>query len=200
MQWLIHVAGKYGREGHDHSRFYLHDPVFEMPGSERYYQHTFMLALVAAIRGLATTDPAAFLVAVGQMAGSDSMVVHQLIAEGLAALGKARPQDVLAYILGDDRRLALGSRYDDKHSRAMITAVAPFLDPADARRLEEKILAYAPYLQDSSLDVQSRRQRYRWNREHRITLLRAFPPRLSFSGWSSLPGEGKQVFSKYALG
>lgn len=89
MPWVIHVAGKYGREGHDHSRFYLHDPVFEMPGSERYYQHTFMLALVAAIRGFAKADPPAFLVTVGQMAGSGSMVVHQLVAEGLAALGKA---------------------------------------------------------------------------------------------------------------
>jgi hypothetical protein len=184
MPWVIHVAGKYARRDRDYSRFYSHDLIFEMPGSEQYHRHTFTLTLVAAMKGFATADAGAFLAATGRWAGSDSMVVHQLIAAGLTALGKTHPCELLAYILGDDRRLALGSHCDDKQSRVLIAAVTPFLNPRDAQKLEERILGYAPYALDPSLDVQWRRERRRWNRQHRITLLKAFP-----LGLRSLRGE-----------
>jgi hypothetical protein len=175
LPWVLHVARKYSRDGRNLCDCYRGDEIFEIPSSRHRHQYDFMQALVAGIKGFATSDPTAFLALVARLEASDFLIIHQLIAEGLESLGATRPQAALKYLLGDKRRLALDSRWGNRETRKLIAAIIPALDGSDRLLLEQTILGWTFYTRTAQLDVKERRDCYRWNREHRISLLRAFP-------------------------
>lgn len=140
-------------------------------------ERPFLEAMAKAITGWASAEPKAFMRFVSDHADSDSMLVHRLLTKGLASIAALEPEAALDYLCGDTRRLILGS-YSDRHrnSRELIGAVVPHLDAEQFARLENAIVGWHYYFsapQDD--DADTRLRRLRWNREHRLRLLRTLP-------------------------
>ena len=153
-------------------------------------------AIEAAICGFAETNAEAFLGFVATNKYSDLMVLHHLLALGLERIAAEHPDAVLGYLLEDQRRFVLGDMCDaHRDSKALISAVAPALGHDDARRLENAIIEWQRYHDaPTDEDAESRFERRKWNREHRLRLLRAFPfDRLSPEGQRHLDEEERAL-------
>jgi len=55
---------------------------------------------------LAKDSPEDFLAFVHKEEGSDLLIAHRLLAQGLGLLAPSHPEQVAEYVLGDSRRLA----------------------------------------------------------------------------------------------
>lgn len=140
-------------------------------------ERPFLEAMSLAVKAWAAVEPAAFVRFVGDHARIDLMLVHRLLANGLAAIAGDEPQAALDYLCADPRRLALGS-YNDRHrnSRRLIGALVPHLDATQFARLEATIVGWHYYFSaPEDDDAETRFRRLRWDREHRLRLLRALP-------------------------
>ncbi|MCB1960595.1 MAG: DUF4062 domain-containing protein [Rhodocyclaceae bacterium] len=145
--------------------------------SDLRIERPFLEAMSLAVKAWAAVEPAAFVRFVGDHAKMDLMLVHRLLANGLAAIVDDEPQAALDYLCADPRRLALGS-YDDRHrdSRRLIGALVQHLDATQFARLEAVIVGWHYYFSaPKDDDAETRFRRLRWDREHRLRLLRAFP-------------------------
>jgi hypothetical protein len=134
-------------------------------------------ALRDAIVRLAEDDPPAFLDFFRRNETSNFLSAHRLFCHGLEKLACKYPKLILEYLIADPRRLTVGD-FEDCHreSRALISCVAPFLDRTDLDRLEQAVLKWNKYWQSvESWTPEDRLKRLKWNREHRLRLLRAFP-------------------------
>lgn len=142
-------------------------------------------AFVAAVVQLAQQEPAAFLKFAAENENSSLMAVHHVLAQGYRQVADRNPQEVLAYLLEDARRLRIGPVFGDDHAdtRALIAAVVPHLGDPDVLRLERAVTEWQKY-KACPIDERpaDRRNRLKWTREGRLHLLRAFPEeRLSVS-------------------
>jgi len=134
--------------------------------------------LLTAITEFAKRDKTAFLQFVEQNADSDLLVVHRLLARGLEIVATEEPVIVLNYLLADPRRLGLGSQTgSDRHreTEKLIAAIFPHLQPEDRKRLEQTIREFSYWQPESDEDVDFRRRCLEYNREHRLSLLKAIP-------------------------
>jgi hypothetical protein len=73
----------------------------------------------------------------------------------------------------DARRLSLGG-YEDHHheTRLLIAAVSAELSSAALQPLERAVVSFNMYENVPGDDTETRRNRRRWNRQHRLRLLR----------------------------
>jgi hypothetical protein len=87
-------------------------------------------ALKIAIEQGARADADWFLNFVRQVAGSEDLLTHRLLAYGFVALAHSHSREVLAYLQGDPRRLRLGFMEDDTfETELLVRVVAPHLEP-----------------------------------------------------------------------
>lgn len=136
-------------------------------------------ALRIALRRFAEMAAKEFMAFAVDHAVSDVLTIHALLIEGLETAAATYPKEVLEYLLADPRRLAIGpegERYAD--SARLIAAIHPKLDDVDRRMLVSAISSCTPYAADASDDVEKRRAVARWNRQHRLGLLKALDTRL----------------------
>ena len=177
--WLLHVLARYNRNGNENLQSYRRDPIFDLTGDERHMHQNLATVIEKAICGFARTAPIDFLAFADQHAGSDMLVVHRLLARGMKLVIPDHAQRVVAYLLADTRRFALGP-YSDVHaeSRELIAAAVPVIDTDARLTLERAILSWKYLRPDAHETADDRRHCLRWNREHRIRLLRAFPEAL----------------------
>jgi hypothetical protein len=133
-------------------------------------------ALNDAVRRFAELSPDAFLEFAESQVSSDLIVVHRLLASGFEPLARTKPDVVLGYLVADPRRLALGN-YGDRHmeTKRLISAAAKHLSPADLARLERLVIDSKSSTDQPGDEPEIRRERRRWNRQHRLRLLHAFP-------------------------
>lgn len=129
------------------------------------------------IQGWADSDPDGFLEFVGANAQSELLLVHRLLAVGLARCVAQSPQRVFDYLRGDPRRLVLGPYTDvHKESVALIEAVCPLLDESSYAGMEATLCDWRYYNESADQDEAGTRQRrLQWARQHRLRLLRALP-------------------------
>ncbi len=174
--WVVHVASKYARAENERVQAYRSDPVFDLQGDSKVMRHELTIALEAGVVGLAASVPEDFLAFFNEQSGSDLLTVHRLLARGLRALPPAYAERISRYLLSDVRRLAIGP-YSDVHreSRDLIRAIVPHLNEQVRPDLERYIVSWHYIRHNPHLDPSDRRDRLRWNREHRLRLLRAFP-------------------------
>lgn len=134
-------------------------------------------AITAAIDTWAEAEPEAFLEFVRANANVDMLQVQRWLARGLMKCVSSHPAFVLEFLCADPRRLVLGQSYSDEHrdSRKLIEAVSPHLDDAQFQRLEEILQNWHHYSHMPDDDVQTRKSRLLWDRQHRLRLLRALP-------------------------
>jgi hypothetical protein len=119
-------------------------------------------------------DPDGFLRLTQEFASSGLLIVHRLLAYGLVPAAGRWPDAILAYLTADPRRLSLGGYSDHHHeTRLLIAAVSAHLPPASMSALEQAVSAFDMYQNEAGDEAQMRWDRRRWNREHRLRLLRA---------------------------
>jgi hypothetical protein len=85
---------------------------------------------------------------------------------------------VLDYLLGDSRRLALGDAWDHhRETIRLIQAVCSHLSSNGLAQLEETVRSFTPYKRIMpEWSAEERLQHSKWARQHRLRLLRVFPP------------------------
>lgn len=154
----------------DHSLGTLADKSFGSPDQP-------ITALHDAIVALSKKDPELFLSFFHENINSPYMAIHRLLSAGLVNLAISYSHVVLEYLTSDPRRLVIGDSFDcHKASRRLIKAVVRYLDEKGRRKLENTVLNWSRYYrEDQSWSPEDRFRRKKWNREHRLRLLRSFP-------------------------
>jgi len=134
-------------------------------------------ALRDAIVALIKKEPKLFLAFFRKNIESPYMAVHRLLCVGLLELASSQPAVILDYLTSDPRRLVVGDSFDyHKASRKIITSVVPHLDEKGLFQLESTVINWKQYYrEDPSWSADDKFKRKRWNREHRLRLLRSFP-------------------------
>jgi len=130
-----------------------------------------------AIVALSEKEPDVFLAFFHENTESPYMAVHCLLCTGLLKRAASHPDLILHYLVSDPRRLVVGDSFDcHKMSCRLIAAVVPHLDQKRRRELENTVVNWSRYYtEDPSWSPEDRFKRTKWNREHRLRLLRSFP-------------------------
>jgi hypothetical protein len=159
-------------------------------------EHQPVTALKDAIEKLADTDPKAFLDFFRDNEASDYLAVHRLLCQGLQKLAPQYPEIILEYLTADSRRLVIGDFNDcHKESRKLISAVTPHLDRLDLDKLEGNVFNWNRYYRvEASWTADDRRNHLKWNRKHRLRLLRAFPEDCLSEATKKLRTEEERAF------
>lgn len=133
-------------------------------------------AVVEALSGYARSDAAGFLIDLQSWKGSNRMVVHRLLGRGLEIVAPDHPQEVLAYLLDDSRRLGIGTALTpNKTTQRVIHPLVPALSPAEQQKLEQAIWAWELYPAEADDDDELKAKRHGWNEEKQLRLFCAFP-------------------------
>jgi hypothetical protein len=167
-----------------------------IPGDGRP-PHEFTDGLRIAVERFATDDPSAFLAALARWSSSELLSIHRLMSYGLEKLAVTHAPRIVEYLVADPRRLLLGNWSDvSVRTLALISAVAPHLDVAGTRKLEDAIKSSSPYSESTDRDVRSRRYAREENRSHRFRLLKPLPAHLLSASTMSLLYAESQVFGQ----
>ena len=117
-----------------------------------------MSAVQIAVEGLAERAPAEFLGWADASSRIEILAVQQLIADGYKAAAPRLASNVLDWLLGDQRRFQLGSRYGHRQTTmALVAASAPHWSNEDIGRLERAVLGYQPATPEHVTDPERRR-------------------------------------------
>lgn len=152
--------------------------LFQYLGDEEAgYERPLLRSIQLGIQGWAASDPESFFEFVAANTHYELVLVHRFLALGLVRVVAHSPQRVFDYLLGDPRRLVLGSYTDvHKESVALIEVVCPLLDDPSYARLEATLRDWRYYNDEAQQDGAAiRHQRLQWARQHRLRLLRALP-------------------------
>lgn len=151
-------------------------------------------SLRVAVETWGEVAPAELCAFVREHEQSELLLLQRLLAMGLAKAAPHEPAFVLDYLLADLRRLTLGSLSDaHRESRALIAQLAPHLDAEQLIRLEQAISSFDAYRNAPDDDVETRRARRLWNREHRKQLFHAFPAQQRSPAVSRMLGESTRA-------
>jgi hypothetical protein len=140
--------------------------------------HPLIRSVQLAIQAWADTDAAGYLDFADEHSGSDLLLVHRLMSCGRLHAARHFPLRVFDYLVTDARRLVLGP-YSDVHkeSIALIEAISPLLDRTRLASLERTLITWRHYSAAAPADDDAsvRHKRLKWERQHRLRLLRAIP-------------------------
>ncbi|MBD2124729.1 SEFIR domain-containing protein [Trichocoleus sp. FACHB-262] len=172
--WFVDLIQQLAYDANSVTISYRWDRV----GDFKFSRSEVIQSLLTAITELAKRDKTAFLQFVEQNADSDLLVVHRLLAHGLEVVATEEPAIVLGYLSADPRRFGLGSQMGgDRHreTEKLIAAIFPRLQPEDRARLEQTIREFTYWQTQDDKDADFRRRCLEYNREHRLSLLKAIP-------------------------
>jgi len=150
-------------------------------------QAPILSAFLAAIDEVARGAPEHFVDITQPSWLSSNAVVHRIVVRGLQSLAPARPDLALQYLLGDSRRLELGSResWQQSDSIDLIALMAPLLGSQDLELLEKSILTWSLYRDE----VEMTADRQTEDRKGRLRLLSAIPEELLSTGTAQFVGK-----------
>ncbi len=143
--------------------------------------------LMAAVKSWAESKPNSYLDFVMKNQSSDLMFVHYVLAWGLVECAETYPESVANYLIGDKRRLTIGGS-SDRHeiSKELLGKATPHLKGTWRKRVEDFIIAYK-HCDDFEEDTpQLRFNRTKWNREHRLRLLKVIPDKYRSTKYNKL--------------
>ena len=146
-------------------------------------------SLHVAADGWAMSDPEDFSNFAMTEAKSEYLAAHRVLAQALTISAPRVPQAALDFLIGDRRRLAIGTYQNQlRFSLVLIRAVLPHLLPEQRILLESAVLKFDLYPRESfaDRDPKTRREFVNWNRENRLRLLAAFSDELLSSGTREL--------------
>jgi len=110
----------------------------------------FLTSLVDALVAVARSNPESFRLIASRLAETEFETNQLLLFTCVSNLPELYSEDALEFLLGDSRRLDLGSdgQYD---TRQIIHAICPYLSPSQQAQLEEAIFSYRPLAKDWGL-------------------------------------------------
>ena len=197
--WFLKVLTRITKEAHPFVLEYRDDhnlgTILDRPYST---EHQPVTALKDAIERLVESDPVSFLDFFRDNENSEYIAVHRLLCIGLHKLVSQYPEVILEYLIADPRRLVIGDFNDcHKESRSLITGVSPYLKKTELERLERAVLNWNKYhTVDETWTADDRRKRLKWNRGHRLRLLRAFPEDCLSEKTKRLRAEEERAFPR----
>jgi hypothetical protein len=154
-------------------------------------------AFRTAAQRLALSSPVRFLGLVKQWRSSQLMSVHVALSFGLEVVAKDHSTSVLEYLLEDPRRLCVGDWQDcARYTRALLTALGPYMGADQLALLERAISCSEPHGTRQAQPERSRWHAQRFNRQHRLGLLRALPPSLLSAEARSIIDQETRVFGE----
>lgn len=140
------------------------------------FERPLLEAIALAVDTWAAAEPDAFLEFLEANAGRDQLLAQRLLARGLVHCAAEHTAVALEFLCADPRRLVLGPYSNDhRDSKALIEAVTPHLDDAQYQRLEKTIVGWHRYSRAPDDAAETRFHRLRYDRQHRLRLLRALP-------------------------
>ena len=160
----------------------------DRPDREWSQHYPIVAAIKTAIKTVALEDHGWFFSFQKSWETSTLEAVHRMLVVGLRQVVSAFPDEALAYLLGDKRRMAIGT-YSDQHwdTKKLIADLVPHLTDNQLGELETAIRNWSHYLYHPSEDAaKTRFDRKKWDREHRLRLLRAIPESHVTSGTKRL--------------
>lgn len=146
-------------------------------GRERSQQYPILAAIKTAIKIVAPENHDWFFSFLKCWETNSLTAIHRMLVVGLRQVSPSSPGEVLKYLLGDKRRMAIGT-YNDQHrdSKKLISDLVPNLTYEQIREIETGIKNWSHYCYPPSEDdVKTRFERKKWDRGHRLRLLRAIP-------------------------
>lgn len=155
-------------------------------------------AINAAIEAISREDPEAFINFFHANALIPYLAVQRLLCNGLINIVEKRPDIVLKYLISDPRCLAVGDLNDiHKYSKRLISAVIPHLKKESVAELEDAVINWSLYYKtDPEVNREDRLQRMKWDRQHRLWLLRAFPEETSSEKLTLLRRKEERAFPR----
>jgi hypothetical protein len=193
VPWLVAVLQD-ATDPEDSSGAYRRDFIVDLSrdgGPVRQMPHALRLAAEL----LAQSDAHRFLRLVQRWCVCDLHTVHALWSYGLEALGASNPLAVVDYLLGDPRRLCLGtSPHGSDRTVALLKAIEPSVELEQVRALERSILQSNVIVESLQRPVDQRRNVLKVNRHHRARLLAKLPRRYLSDDASGLLDRESRVF------
>jgi len=159
-------------------------------------EYPLISSIETAVKSFASQDSKAFMEFYDEWKNADFLVVQRLLARGLARLSESHPYKIFEFLTEDKRRLILGG-YQDKHSdtKALITLLVPKLDRDSLIKLETALCDFNMYKEAwREEEPNIRLDRLKYNRQHRIRLLRAFPLKYMSEKTRRLLAEEERAF------
>lgn len=131
-------------------------------------QDSLVHAMVSALTAMAQAQPDEFRAVAVRLSAMRYQTAQQLLARVYRAIPEAYAGDALHFLLADSRRLGLGDNqlYE---SRALVSAIYPFLSGEERAELEAFILSYDRTLRYRDI------QDLRWRGSEQLYLLQAIP-------------------------
>ncbi|PZD70994.1 hypothetical protein C1752_08436 [Acaryochloris thomasi RCC1774] len=171
--WVIDVIEKISIENSGSDTSYRNDHSMGLD----HYHGEVVEAILVAITDLAVNNREQFFKFLEDNQESDLLLVHRLFARGLEKIAEQVPQTILAYLLGDKRRLCLGDGIEGCHfeTKRLISSVCPHLDPEDREKIENAIRKFNYCSPIDTFSAGKRLGFLKYNRQHRLQLLLAFP-------------------------
>lgn len=196
--WFLDVVGEVGERftlGNSYRDDYSTWGAYEMSPMP------LIQSLHAAADGWARKDPDGFVAFAKAAASTELLAGHRILAQALAIVAAKMPTAVLEYLLTDQRRFVVGTyRNYHRFSEALITAVSPHLGGDEHVRLQNAVMAFEMFPRESYAErpVEIRFDFLKWNREHRLRLLRAFPDQFLVDKAREVKGQEETRFPKLA--
>ena len=160
-------------------------------------EYPLISSMETAVKSFASQDSKAFMEFYDEWKNADFLVVQRLLARGLARLSESHPYKIFEFLTEDKRRLILGG-YQDKHSdtKALITLLVPKLDRDSLIKLETALCGFNMYKEAWREEEPNIRldRLLKYNRQHRIRLLRAFPLKYMSEKTRRLLAEEERAF------
>jgi hypothetical protein len=108
----------------------------------RDFWREFLKAFTTALRGIAQTNPQAFLLLVERLSAIATTTPQLVVSQALRAAPELYASDALRFLLEDRRRLMLESKQYE--TRMLLRAITPHLSADEFSCLERYILDFAP--------------------------------------------------------
>jgi len=195
--WFIDVVKRLAQEPHPFVTGFREDhSLGTNPDRGTLSECQPITALKAAIISFSSKDPDGFLTFFYDNNDSPFLAVHRLLCIGLMQLVTIKPDIVFEYLISDPRRLAVGDSFDlHKYSKKLISAVLPYLKHDKITLLEESVMNWNKYYKtDPNWSPEDRFKRTKWNRQHRLRLLRAFPEESSSEKLNAMREQEERAF------
>lgn len=187
---------------HNHSKDeseYVSDGSNSILDDDESSSNSIVMMMDTAISKFAEKSPELFLNFLEENQKSPSLLVQRMLTRGLIKIAADNQLQSWAYLLGDKRRLALSDHHSD-HSET-IELISCLIEGATRENVEKLCIYISEYDYYSVTeevsqqdDIELRFDRNKWNRQHRLALLRAIPDRFCSEKIVRFKQEENRVF------
>jgi hypothetical protein len=195
--WLLKVVDKIANEPHPYVTGYQEDhSIGTYPEKDGMSEDQPISALSKGVIEFSRTQTDTFIEFFRANLNNPYLAAHRLLCLGLLQVVESHPGIVLDYLVQNPKRLAVGDLYDQhKYSKRLISAVLPKLEQDQIILLEEVVMSWNRYYKEApEWSAEDRFKRKKWNRQHRLRLLRAFPKELCSERLNSLREQEERAF------